>query len=261
MVLALGCYPKTYPKNTYAQTIRQILKDSGFPGPFLGDGFSSKKRHHHKVTVGWEDKVQRLTQIGKLADDAGFQFYCNADGHPVLRTQPKHPNNVIGSLDGLVTVDPTTTVAGTLVNRVQVAGKKPAFQGAESAAAPHPLAPALLAYYGVPRYYNEEDTSNHAKSDKAAREKAGRILTHRLHALKEAQAASIAPLPNLDPLDVLLIGGDRWIADQFSIPVAGGEMTVGYNAVINRPHIRRVPATAVPKRHHHRHKAKGGKGK
>lgn len=246
MVLALGRYPKTYPKNTIAHTVKAILKDCGFAGPFLGDGFQSSKRHHDKITVGWDDPLIPLTRIHQLAGDGGFHFYFNGAGLPVLRTPPSRPDSIQPTLDGLATTDPTYSVNGDMINRVQVAGKKPAYQGAAAAQRPHPLAPEVLALGGVPRYYNEEDTSN-AGSDRDSTSKASRLLTQHLRTLKDALSVTIAPMPNLDPLDVLHLGHDTWTGDSFSIPIAGGDMTLGYNALIRRPNVHRVPATAVPK--------------
>ena len=200
-------------------------------------------------------------RVRKIAQSINRQLYYNGAGVCRLRIRPRRPVFTFAS-DDLTRSTITSTVTVThdfaeAKNAVWFRGGKPKGQKKPVeffAVAPkgHPLSPQRLGRTNsdgdvVGRYLVAEHSNEHVRSKAEAKRRAEALLDDLLLEVVGVSFTAV-PIPHLDPLDVVRVSTRDFSANvrlrQFSLPLAGGDMTVGYIERVSRPakgRIRRRP--------------------
>lgn len=193
----------------------------------------------------------------QIAGSMNRHLYYDGSGVCRLRDRPTRPvftfragdpakSNVVGAVE--IDHDFTTIRNAIWFKGGKPKGQKKAIEVFVTAPKGHPLSPQRLGRTnsdGVlsPRYLVAERTNQHIRSTAEARARADSMLDSLLVEVLGVTFDAL-PVPHLDPLDVIRIQTDDFAANvrvrQFSLPLgAGGVMTVGYIARVERPIRRR----------------------
>ena len=201
----------------------------------------------------------------KIAQSMNRQLYYNGAGTCRLRIRPRRPVFTFRS-DDPTRSNTTSRIKVThdfsaVKNAVWFRGGKPKGQKKPVeffAVAPkgHPLSPLRLGRTNadgqkIGRYLVMEQSNEHVRSKAEAKRRANALLDDVLLEVVGVSFTSV-PIPHLDPSDVVRVSARDFSANvrirQFSLPLAGGDMTVGYIDRVSRPNkraIRRGPRKAA----------------
>ena len=200
-------------------------------------------------------------RVSKIAQSLNRHLYYNGAGTCRLRVRPRRPVFTFRA-DDLTHSTITSAVKVThdfsvVKNAVWFRGGKPKGQKKPVeffAVAPkgHPLSPQRLGRTNadgdkVGRYLVAEYSNEHVRSKAEAKRRGNALLDDLLLEVVGASFTAV-PIPHLDPLDVVRVSTRDFSANvrirQFSLPLAGGEMTVGYIERVSKAQvgaIRRRP--------------------
>ena len=200
-------------------------------------------------------------RVLRMAQSMNRHLYYNGAGTCRLRIRPRRPVFTFWADDATrSTITSTVTVThdfAEVKNAVWFRGGKPKGQKKpveHFAVAPkgHPLSPQRLGRTNadgdrVGRYLVAEQSNEHVRSKAEAKRRAEALLDDLLLEVVGVSFTAV-PIPHLDPLDVVRVATRDFSANvrirQFSLPLAGGDMTVGYIERVSRPakgRIRRRP--------------------
>ena len=200
----------------------------------------------------------------KIAQSMNRQLYYDGAGVCHLRIRPRRPVFTFKSDDAAANVTSRIKVThdfSKVKNAVWFRGGKPKGQKKPVeffAVAPkgHPLSPFRLGRTNsdgdkVGRYLVHEASNEHVRSKAEAKRRANALLDDVLLEVVGTSFTAV-PIPHLDPQDVVRVTARDFSANvrirQFSLPLAGGDMTVGYIDRVSRPNrhaIRRGPRKAA----------------
>jgi hypothetical protein len=227
--------PLTLKKGTrLSDAIRIVLRDrageSLFDIPKLGPKLP-KAQTLNRFSTCW-------SVAAGFAKSLDRQLFYDGRGVLRLRALPKKPVYVFNDGDGgEILTPPTVTYAlETFQNVVLVTGGKPkgskkAVTGEASPNPNHPLSPKKQGRNGVWRRYPKRISAPKVTSKKRANSIAKDHLEDLLLQTVEVSFDSMV-IPHLDPGDIARVRTDDFSANfrlkQFAIPLAGGQMTVGY---------------------------------
>jgi hypothetical protein len=212
-------------------------------------------RHPKVISLG--RSAQAWPHAKSIARSMNRHLYYDGAGICRLRIRPRRPTATFRSGDprranitGPVTISHDFT---EIKNAVWFKGGKPKGQKKAVsffAVAPkgHPLSPIRLGRTNadgdnVPRYLVHEVSNDHVRSKAEAKKRANALLDDKLVEVLGVGFTAV-PFPHLDPLDVVRVETDDFSANvrirQFSLPLAGGDMTIGYIDRVSRPAKRRI---------------------
>ena len=200
----------------------------------------------------------------KIAQSMNRQLYYDGAGVCRLRLRPRRPVFTFKADDAAANVTSRIKVThdfSKVKNAVWFRGGKPKGQKKPVeffAVAPkgHPLSPFRLGRTNsdgdkVGRYLVHEASNEHVRSKAEAKRRANALLDDVLLEVVGTSFTAV-PIPHLDPQDVVRVTARDFSANvrirQFSLPLAGGDMTVGYIDRVSRPNrhaIRRGPRKAA----------------
>jgi hypothetical protein len=205
---------------------------------------STKRRLPRDFTVSWEDEVRPWVVCQRIAASLGLQLFYDGAGVCRLRDLPGDPVFRFHDDD----VDPNITApvqvvhdSGEIRNQVTVVGSKPQYTYTADLPDSHPDSAARMGRNGVPGYRRELITDSRIASTTAATQRAlQRIET--LQRVTFGTTLDTVPVPHLDELDMIRVDTDEHVGNdrlrQWSFPLTGGDMSVGYNDLVTVPRRR-----------------------
>jgi hypothetical protein len=205
---------------------------------------SSRRRLPQDVVVSWEDDVRPWLVCQRIAASLGLQLFYDGAGVCRLRDLPGDPVFRFHDEDE----DPNITApvqvvhdSGEIRNQVIVVGSKPQYTYTADLPDSHPDSAARMGRNGVPGYRRELITDNRVASTTAATQRAlQRIET--LQRVTFGTTLNTVPVPHLDELDMIRVDTDEHVGNdrvrQWSFPLTGGDMSVGYNDLVTVPRRR-----------------------
>jgi len=220
--------------------IRTIMSERAGEDTFgLPSGVT--RRLPKDVHVGWEDEVQPWAVCKSIASSLDMQLYYDGAGVLRLRDYPSAPVYTFKDGQGGNITAPLTVShdKSNIINQVVVIGHKPADHTAHATLPSwHPASPKSLARNGVWTYLRQTITDDKIGSKKAAQARADRDLA-RVTNLSFGSTFNALPVPFLDELDMVRISTTAYASTerlrQFSFPLTGGDMTVGYTDAVSIP--------------------------
>lgn len=214
--------------------IRAIMRSQGerrFDIPDLN------ARLHKPLSTDKSSEAWKLSR--KLARQVDRQLFYDGAGRLRLRAWPKKPVWTFragGNAANITTPPATTFDISEVRNTILVLGPKPDGKEPRPRAVAvanrgHNMSPWSLARRGEPRYMVETIEVG-AKRHATLQNVANRTLDDRLRAAITVAFEAI-PIPHLEPGDevALVVDGERtsFRLQDFSIPLGGDPMTVGYH--------------------------------
>jgi hypothetical protein len=192
----------------------------------------------------------------KIAESMNRQLFYNGSGVCRLRVRPRRPVFTFLADDAdanMLSRAKVTHDFTEIKNTVWFRGGKPKGQKKAveyPAVAPkgHPLSPYRLGRTNadgnrISRYLVHEASNDNVRSKAEAKKRAQALLDDMLLETLNVTFTAV-PIPHLEPLDVVRVSTRDFSANvrirQFSLPLAGGEMTVGYIDAVSRPNLRRI---------------------
>lgn len=208
--------------------IERILRAYGIRRMSLPSGVREKLPKD--IVVGRQEKMWGWPVLQRLARSIGMQLYFDARGVAVLRDVP---NRVLFRFNHPVSLETRAHDWTEVYNRVQVDGKKKV-RAAVAARAKHPFSPVKMGAYDEPWqrtfFYSDDKIGNKKQATKVARSELQRVLEQRV-----SLSFTHMPVWHLDPRDRCAVGNHVFALSEASVPLAGGDMTVGYTRKIARP--------------------------
>lgn len=208
----------------------------------------------HALSLG--RAAAAFPRMRKLGHSMNRQLFYNGAGVCRLRITPRRP----------VFTFKADTAQANVTSRIRVThdfaevknaiwfkggvpkGQKKPIEVFLAAPPDHPLSPLKLGRNDedgrkVGRYLVEEHNNDAVRSLTEAKKRAESLLADLLVEVIGVQFTAV-PVPHLDPLDVIRVTGRDFSANvrvrQFSLPLAGGDMSVGYIERVSRPARRRI---------------------
>lgn len=205
---------------------------------------TTTRRLPKAVVVGWAEETRPWTVCKAIAASLGLQLFYDGAGVCRLRALPSAPSFTFKTGEGGTITQPVQVSHDKeeMRNRVRVIGSKPAHTYDATLPSTHPFSPQALARNGIPQYIYEEVTESNLGSKTAAKARADALLAQYAR-MEFGTTFSALPVPHLDELDLVRIDTDEYVGTQrvrqLSFPLAGGDMAVGYNAIVSLPQRKR----------------------
>jgi hypothetical protein len=221
--------------------IRTIMTDRAGEASFAFP--STRRRLPKDVTVSWADEVRPWVVCQRIAASLGLQLFYDGAGVCRLRDMP---DGVVfrfhdGEDSNITSAVQVSHDSADIRNRVTVIGAKPKFTYTATLPATHPFSAERLVRNGVLGHRREEITDDRIASVSAAKARAlSRVKT--FERMWFGTTLNTVPVPHLDELDMIRVdtvehvGNDR--LRQWSFPLTGGDMSVGYNDLVTVPRRR-----------------------
>lgn len=204
---------------------------------------TTRRRLPANVVVSWEDGTWPWQKAKAIARSLGLQLFYDGAGVLRLRVVPTSAQFVFKSGEGgnIRTQPSEDHDKSQIKNRWVVIGNKPANTATETLDDSHPFSSWALRRNGVREYLTEEISDSRIGSVSAARARA-RSARARFERMEFGAGITTYPVPHLDNLDMVRIRTEYHDAverpRQWSFPLTGGDMTVGYNDVVSVPKVR-----------------------
>jgi hypothetical protein len=231
-------------KGTKVAAFRSLMYRSGEVDAWMDVPTSKEKLAKPKV-------IGRDTRVWDMAFFimASMNRLCFYDGYGRLRTPGLSQKPVIdfaGGNDGLLLREPQVTFSTENFRNLwwELTSTK-AGKDVEAFArlkATHPLSPTRIGRNGKPRYLMGTENKADLRTKSRATERAETMLSY---ASADAEVrADVRPVWHLSPYDWALMRTDEWsmpfAVREFSLPLAGGEMTLGYRKNLPQPNVTRI---------------------
>jgi hypothetical protein len=221
--------------------IRTILEDRC--GETLFAFPSTRRRLPRAVTVSWDDAVRPWLVCKRIARSLGLQLFYDGEGRCRLRDMPDGAVFRFHDGDDSNITSPVQVSHDSvdIRNRVTVVGSKPRYTWTAGLPATHPFSAQRLARNGVSGYRRELIADDRVPSVGAARIRAeARIKT--FERMTFGTTLNTVPVPHLDEFDLVRVDTEAHVGNerlrQWSFPLTGGDMSVGYNDLVTVPRRR-----------------------
>jgi hypothetical protein len=221
--------------------IRTILTDRCGETAFAFP--SSRRRLPKNVVVSWADEVRPWVVCKRIAASLGLQLFY--DGAGVCRLRDMPDDTVFRFHDGeasnITSPVQVSHDSADIRNRVSVVGSKPRYTYTANLPPTHPFSAQRLVRNGVLGYRREEIVDDKVPSVGAARRRVlDRIKT--FERMTFGATLNTVPVPHLDEFDVVRVDTVEHVGNerlrQWSFPLTGGDMSVGYNDLVTVPRRR-----------------------
>jgi hypothetical protein len=195
------------------------------------------------AVVSWEDDKTPWVVCKKIAASLDLQLFYDGDGVCRLRREPSSSQFRFhtGELGNITSQVQVSHELASIHNRVRVVGsnKHHVYEtGLDYTHPGHPASPSKLGRNGVDFYVRQEIVNRHLRSKAAAKAAALKNM-ERAAKLQYTNTFNALPVPHLDELDMVRIHTPEYVGTerlrQWSFPLTGGDMTVGYNDLVSLP--------------------------
>jgi hypothetical protein len=206
---------------------------------------ATKRRLPRDVTVSWADEVRPWVVANRIAGSLGLQLYYDGAGWCRLRDMPDDPVFRFHDGDGsnITSAVQVSHDSSDIRNRVSVVGAKPKFTWTANLPDTHPFSATRLARNGVRAagFRIEQISDDRIASVSAAKTRANNRIRG-YERMVFGTTLNTVPVPHLDELDMIRVDTEAHVGNdrlrQWSFPLTGGDMSVGYNDLVTVPRRR-----------------------
>ena len=234
-----GCPTMTIKGGANAvSAIRQIMTYRA------GETLFSFPTHPRKLpgdrVVSWEQESWPWAVCQRMAAGLRMQLYYDGGGTLRLRTLPEDSmftfhSGELGNVTSLVQISHDRA---DVRNRVHVTGSQPTFTAEALLPDSHPFSAERLKRNGVRMFLSEEIEDSNLSSLAAVKARASSALSG-YSKMAFGSTFNAIPIPHLDTGDMVHIDTDEYVGTErlrdFSFPLTGGDMTVGFNDLVTLP--------------------------
>jgi hypothetical protein len=206
---------------------------------------STRRRLPRDVVTSWDDEVRPWLVCQRIAASLGLQLFYDGAGVCRLRDMPDDPVFRFHDGDGsnITSAVQVSHDSSDIRNRVTVVGAKPKFTWTANLPDTHPFSATRLARNGVRAagFRIEQISDDRIASVSAARTRANTRIRV-FERMVFGTTLNTVPVPHLDELDMIRVDTEAHVGNdrlrQWSFPLTGGDMSVGYNDLVTVPRRR-----------------------